>query len=87
MGAEIDVIEEVATPEVPLEYLEREICQLASNNAAATCRWLLLLAEFRPAGGVGGVGRPLVCRVAAGAVESDASLPVTICGWRIAWRS
>ncbi|HVE46071.1 MAG TPA: DUF222 domain-containing protein [Acidimicrobiales bacterium] len=46
MGAQIDVVGEVATDEVPLEYLEREICQLGSNIAAATCRWLLLLAEF-----------------------------------------
>lgn len=46
MGVQIEVIEEVETPELPLEYLEREICQLVSNIAAATCRWLLLLAEF-----------------------------------------
>ena len=29
-----------------LEELEREICELAANIAAATCRWLLLVAEF-----------------------------------------
>jgi len=29
-----------------LEQLEREICQLAGHLAAATCRWLLLVAEF-----------------------------------------
>lgn len=46
MGAQIEVIEEVEASQVPLEYLEREICQLSSNIAAATCRWLLLLAEF-----------------------------------------
>ncbi|HVE45798.1 MAG TPA: DUF222 domain-containing protein [Acidimicrobiales bacterium] len=46
MGAQIDVVREAATEEVPLEYLEREICQLGSNIAAATCRWLMLLAEF-----------------------------------------
>jgi hypothetical protein len=30
----------------PLEALEREICALAAHLAAATCRWLLLIAEF-----------------------------------------
>lgn len=30
----------------PLEVLEREICALAAHLAAATCRWLLLIAEF-----------------------------------------
>lgn len=30
----------------PLELLEREICSLAAHLAAATCRWLLLVAEF-----------------------------------------
>src|SRR5205085_12670754 len=30
----------------PLELLEREICELAAHLAAATCRWLLLIAEF-----------------------------------------
>jgi hypothetical protein len=29
-----------------LEELEREICELAAHVAAATCRWLLLVAEF-----------------------------------------
>jgi hypothetical protein len=35
-----------ATPEQPLERLEAEICELAGHLAAATCRWLLLVAEF-----------------------------------------
>lgn len=30
----------------PLELVEREICELAAHIAAATCRWLLLVAEF-----------------------------------------
>jgi Domain of unknown function (DUF222)/HNH endonuclease len=30
----------------PLEELEREICELAAHIDAATCRWLLLVAEF-----------------------------------------
>jgi hypothetical protein len=30
----------------PLELLEREICTLAAEIAAATCRWLLLVGEF-----------------------------------------
>ncbi|MDE3132004.1 MAG: DUF222 domain-containing protein [Acidobacteriota bacterium] len=30
----------------PLELLEREICTLAAHLAAATCRWLSLIAEF-----------------------------------------
>lgn len=32
--------------EKPLELLEREICTLAAEISAATCRWLLLVAEF-----------------------------------------
>jgi hypothetical protein len=32
--------------ERPLELIEREICELAAHIAAATCRWLLLVAEF-----------------------------------------
>jgi Domain of unknown function (DUF222)/HNH endonuclease len=31
--------------------LERELCELAAHLAAATCRWLLLLAEFDQRGG------------------------------------
>jgi Domain of unknown function (DUF222)/HNH endonuclease len=31
---------------VSLDELEREICELAAHIAAATCRWLLLVAEF-----------------------------------------
>lgn len=34
-----------------LESLEREICELAAHLAAATCRWLLLVAEFDARGG------------------------------------
>jgi Domain of unknown function (DUF222)/HNH endonuclease len=34
-----------------LEDLEREICELAAHIAAATCRWLGLLAEFDDRGG------------------------------------
>ena len=34
-----------------LEDLEREICELAAHIAAATCRWLELLAEFDDRGG------------------------------------
>lgn len=34
------------TPELPLERLEAEITELAGHLWAATCRWLLLVAEF-----------------------------------------
>ena len=34
------------TPELPLERLEAEITESAAHIWAATCRWLLLLAEF-----------------------------------------
>ena len=44
MGEQAEVVE--AGDVTPLEYLEREICELAAHIAAATCRWLLLLAEF-----------------------------------------
>jgi len=33
-------------PEVPLERLEAQICELAGHLAAATCRFLVLLADF-----------------------------------------
>jgi hypothetical protein len=36
---------------MPLELLEREICTLAAELSAATCRWLLLVAEFDARGG------------------------------------
>jgi len=32
--------------ETPLEDLEQAICELAAHLASATCRWLLLVAEF-----------------------------------------
>lgn len=32
--------------QVPLEHLEAQITQLAGHRSAATCRWLLLVAEF-----------------------------------------
>jgi hypothetical protein len=35
----------------PISELEREIRELAGNIAAATCRWLLLVAEFDARGG------------------------------------
>ena len=38
--------EQPAAGATPLEDLEREICELAPHIAAATCRWLELLAEF-----------------------------------------
>jgi hypothetical protein len=33
-------------PAVPLERLEAQICELAGHLAAATCRFLVLLADF-----------------------------------------
>ena len=36
---------------LPLELLERQICELAADLAAATCRWLELIAEFDARGG------------------------------------
>ena len=41
--------EEHATASI--EALEREICELAAHIAAATCRWLELVAEFDHRGG------------------------------------
>lgn len=38
-------------PARPLAELEQEICELAGHLAAATCRWLLLVAEFDARGG------------------------------------
>jgi hypothetical protein len=31
---------------LPLEWLEREITELAAHINAATCRWLVLVGEF-----------------------------------------
>jgi hypothetical protein len=38
--------EDRPVPSKPLAQLEAEICELAGHIAAATCRWLLLVAEF-----------------------------------------
>jgi hypothetical protein len=35
-------------PSVPLERLGARICELAGHLAAATCRFLVLLGDFRP---------------------------------------
>ncbi len=35
----------------PLELLERQICELAADLAASTCRWLELVAEYDARGG------------------------------------
>jgi hypothetical protein len=42
---------EAPAPPQSLEVLEHEICALAAHLAAATCRWLLLIAEFDARGG------------------------------------
>jgi hypothetical protein len=41
---------------MPLELLERRICELAVDIDAATCRWLLMVAEFDRRGGHEAVG-------------------------------
>jgi len=42
-----DVAASLAGPsQVPLERLEAQICELAGHLAAATCRFLVLLADF-----------------------------------------
>ena len=50
-GPTDSVIERVATRRARMEELEREISELAAHLAAATCRWLLLVAEFDREGG------------------------------------
>ncbi len=42
---------EAEEPRISLAELEREICELAAHIAAATCRWLELVAEFDDRGG------------------------------------
>src|SRR3954453_15518342 len=45
----VDVSPGIAAPDlgsVPLERLEAQICEVAGHLAAATCRFLVLLAEF-----------------------------------------
>jgi Domain of unknown function (DUF222)/HNH endonuclease len=39
-------IQDTTPANLPLQDLEREICELATHLAAATCRWLLLVAEW-----------------------------------------
>ena len=41
---------------VPLERLEAQICELAGHLAAATCRFLVLLADFDARRGWAGPG-------------------------------
>lgn len=45
-----------ADGERPLADVTRELCELASDLAAATCRWLMLLAEFDRREGWAGFG-------------------------------
>ena len=44
MIAVVDVVDDVG--EVPTERLEAEVCTLAGQIAAATCRFVLLVAEL-----------------------------------------
>ena len=44
-------------PVVPLERLEAQICELAGHLAAATCRFLVLLADFDARRGWASAGR------------------------------
>ena len=45
-GTQVDISEAAPLAEVPMERLESEITELAAHINAATCRWLLLVAEF-----------------------------------------
>src|SRR6266566_6536335 len=47
-GSTIPIPEAAAVPDdpVPLERLEAQICELAGHLTAATCRFLVLLADF-----------------------------------------
>ena len=40
------VLEDPVPAPVPLERLEAQICELAGHLTAATCRFLVLLADF-----------------------------------------
>ena len=55
-----------------LEALEREICELAAHIAAATCRWLELVAEFDDRARLGGMGHHLVRALAVVAMFAGA---------------
>ncbi|MDX6228167.1 MAG: hypothetical protein QOI76_1557 [Frankiales bacterium] len=48
--------EDSNTPETPLPQLEADLLALASDLAAAECRWLHMLAEFDRREGWAGVG-------------------------------
>lgn len=63
-------VEEFGT--LSLERLEAEIGELAAHIQAATCRWLLMVAELDPARGVGRVGVSLLCGVALASLRSGA---------------
>jgi hypothetical protein len=45
------VVDDPTPPPVPLHVLETQICEAAADLAAATCRWLTLVAEFDARGG------------------------------------
>ena len=53
-----------ATAGRPLEWLEAELLTLSGHIAAATCRFLVLVAEYRPARGLDDLGVP-ECRALA----------------------
>jgi hypothetical protein len=55
------LLEEVPGPEAPLERVEAALSEGAAHLAAATCRWLVHLAEFDRRGGWASWG----CRSAA----------------------
>ena len=53
-----DVAASPAEPHrVPLERVEAQICELAGHLAAATCRFLVLLADFDARRGWASAGR------------------------------
>jgi hypothetical protein len=47
----IQTVDSGPRQQLPLEMLERQICEGAADLAAATCRWLMLVAEYDARGG------------------------------------
>ena len=67
---------------VPLERLEAQICELAGHLTAATCRFLVLLADFDARRGLGQLGHEQLRGVAVVEVPDVVRVPPgSTSGW------
>ncbi|MCW2903057.1 MAG: hypothetical protein JWO67_5322 [Streptosporangiaceae bacterium] len=68
---------------VAAERLEAEICELAGHLAAATCRYLSLLADFDRRDGWSGWGIRSCAHGCPGSAASVRPPPVSRYGWHV----